>query len=127
MPVLDLMRHDVDVPFSRTLPETQARRCQAILLKDLGDSCLVGLVDPNNLRAQDAISQLLKRPVDIVQVERDALLATLDRVYGKSDQLGEIARAVERNIEREVNMVDLDLASVFSFRVSALARFKVLR
>ena len=108
MPVLDLMRHDIDVPFSRTLPETQARRCQAILLKDLGDSCLVGLVDPNNLRAQDAISQLLKRPVDIVQVERDALLATLDRVYGKSDQLGEIARAVERNIEREVTLVDLD-------------------
>ncbi len=108
MPVLDLMRHEIDVLFSRTLPEPQARRCQAILLKDLGDSCLVGLVDPNNLRAQDAISQLLKRPVDIVQVERDALLATLDRVYGKSDQLGEIARAVERNIEREVMLVDLD-------------------
>ncbi len=108
MPVLDLMRHELDVPFSRTLPEVQARRCQAILLQDLGDSCLVGLVDPNNLRAQDAISQLIKRPVDIVQVERDALLVTLDRVYGKSDQLGEIARAVERNIERDVTLVDLD-------------------
>ncbi len=108
MPVLDLMRHELNVAFSRTLPESQARRCQAILLKDMGESCLVGLVDPNNLRAQDAISQLLKRPVDIVQVERDALLATLDRVYGKSDQLGEIARAVERNIEREVALVDLN-------------------
>ncbi len=108
MPMLDLMRQEIDVPLARTLPEPQARRCQAILLKDLGESCLVGLVDPNNLRAQDAISQLLRRPVDIVQVERDALMATLDRVYGKSDQLGEFARAVERNIEREGGLVDLD-------------------
>ena len=49
MPVLDLMRHELDVMFSRTLPEAQARRCQAILLKDVGDSCLVGLVDLSQL------------------------------------------------------------------------------
>ena len=108
MPVLDLQRFDVDIALARLLPETQARRHLALLLRDQGDSCLLGLVDPNNLRAQDAISQLLKRPVDVVQVDKDALLATLDRIYGKTDQIGEFAREVERNIERDANIVDLD-------------------
>lgn len=108
MPVLDLQRFDVDIKLARLLPETQARRHLALLLRDQGDSCLLGLVDPNNLRAQDAISQLLKRPVDVVQVDKDALLSTLDRVYGKTDQIGEFAREVERNIERDANIVDLD-------------------
>jgi MSHA biogenesis protein MshE len=108
MPVLDLQRFDLDMQLARLLPETQARRYLALLLRDQGDSCLLGLVDPNNLRVQDAISQLLKRPVDVVQVDRDALLAALDRVYGKTDQIGEFAREVERNIERDANIVDLD-------------------
>ncbi len=108
MPTLDLMRYDVDLKLARQLPETQARRHLALLLRDQGDSCLLGLADPNNLRAQDAISQLLKRPVDVVQVEKDALLATFDRVYGKTDQIGQFAREVERNIERDANIVDLD-------------------
>lgn len=108
MPALDLQRFDVDIKLARLLPETQARRHLALLLRDQGDSCLLGLADPNNLRAQDAISQLLKRPVDVVQVDKDGLLATLDRVYGKTDQIGEFAREVERNIERDANIVDLD-------------------
>ena len=111
MPVLDLLRHEVDLALARQLPEVQARRHQAILLHDQGDSWLLGLADPDNLRAQDAISQLLRRPVDVVQVERDALLATLDRVYGKTDQLGERAHEVARNIEREAGIVDLDRIS----------------
>ena len=108
MPMLDLQRYDIDIQLARQLPEAQARRHLALLLRDQGDSLLLGLADPNNLRAQDAISQLLKRPVDVVQVERDALLATFDRVYGKTEQLGEFAREVERNIERENGIVDLD-------------------
>ncbi len=107
-PVLDLLQHEVDADLARRLPETYARRYLALLLRDQGDSCLLGLADPGNLRAQDAISQMLRRPVDVVQVERNALLTTLDRVYGKSEQLGEFAREVERNIEREANVVDLD-------------------
>ena len=60
-PVLDLQRHDVDVNIARRLPEVHARRYLALLLRDEGDSCLLGLADPSNLRAQDAISQILRR------------------------------------------------------------------
>ncbi len=108
MPVFDLQRHDIDLALARTLPEAQARRHLAILLQNQSDSWLLGLVDPNNLRAQDAISQTLRRPVDVVQVEHEALLEALDRIYGKTEQLGERAREVERNIERESGIVDLD-------------------
>jgi len=108
MPVLDLHRHDVDIGLARRLPEAQARRHLAILLRDQGDSCLLGLADADNLRAQDAISQLMRRPVDVVRVDHQALLDTFDRVYGKTEQLGEQAREVERNIDREAGIVDLD-------------------
>ncbi len=105
---LNLHDIDIDLQVARQLPEAHARRHQAILLRDQGESWLVGLTDPNNLRAQDAISQLLRRPIEIGIVERDALQTTLDRVYGKTEQLGEFARAVERDIERDVGLVDLD-------------------
>ncbi len=108
LPLVDLHRQDVDIALARRLPEVQARRYRAILLKDQGDSCLLGLADPDNLRAQDAISQLLRRPVDVVRVNHQALLETFDRVYGKTEQLGLRAREVERNIERDTGIVDLD-------------------
>ena len=107
-PVLDLLRYDIDVAISRQLPEVQARRYRAVLLRDQDDSWLLGLAEPDNHRAQDAISRLLRRPVDVVQVDHHALMETLNRIYGKTEQLGERAREVERNIERETGIVDLD-------------------
>jgi hypothetical protein len=107
-PFIDLLHHDCDPALTAYLPEHQARRLLAVLLEDRGDTWFVGLAEPHNLRAQDTISALLKRPIEVARVDQDALLKTLDRLYGKTGQLGEFAREVERDIERETGVVDLN-------------------
>lgn len=107
-PYFDLNRQEINTALAQALPEQQARRFLAILLEDRKDTWLVGLADSDNLRAQDAISALLKRPIDVVLVDQKALLETLDRIYGKTAQLGEFAREVERDIERDTGIVDLN-------------------
>lgn len=109
MPFVDLFRQEVDLQLAQNLPETHARRLLAVLLEDRADTWLVGLADPGNLRAQDTISSLLKRPIEVARVDKDALQMTLDRVYGKTEQLGEFAREVERDIDRDNGIVDLNL------------------
>ncbi|MGH8673670.1 MAG: GspE/PulE family protein, partial [Burkholderiales bacterium] len=71
------------------------------------DSYLVGLVDPADLRAQDEIAALLKRPIDIAVITNDQLVATVDRVYRKTELIGEMAKQVERDIEDDSRVVDL--------------------
>ena len=107
-PFIDLLHHDCDPALTAYLPEHQARRLLAVLLEDRGDTWFVGLAEPHNLRAEDAISALLKRPIEVARVDQDALLKTLDRLYGKTGQLGEFAREVESDIERETGVVDLN-------------------
>ncbi len=107
-PFIDLLHHDCDPALTAYLPEHQARRLLAVLLEDRGDTWFVGLAEPHNLRAQDTISALLKRPIEVARVDQDALLKTLDRLYGKTGQLGEFAREVERDIERDTGVVDLN-------------------
>lgn len=109
LPFVDLFRQEIDLQLAQNLPETHARRLLAVLLEDRGDTWLVGLADPNNLRSQDTISSLLKRSIDVVRVDKDALQMTLDRIYGKTEQLDEFAREVERDIDRDNGIVDLNL------------------
>jgi len=104
---VDLEQADVDLAVARRLPEAVARRLQAVLLEDLGDSCVVGMVRPQDLRALDELSMTLRRPVDVVQVAADPWADTLDRIYGKTEQIDAYAREVLRNVERDDGVVDL--------------------
>ena len=104
---IDLRRYDVVPETVRLLTELQARRFHAIILEDRGDEYLVGLADPSNLRAQDDLSALLKRPIDIAVITKEQFNKTADRIYRKTDQLGEYAKEVERDLERESGVVDI--------------------
>jgi MSHA biogenesis protein MshE len=53
LPFVDLRRFDVQPDLVRLLSELQARRFSAIVLEDRGDSYLVGVVDPTDLRSHD--------------------------------------------------------------------------
>jgi MSHA biogenesis protein MshE len=107
VPYIDLRRFDIDPATVRLLTEVQTRRFRAIVLEDKGDAYLVGLVDPTDLRAQDELSMVLKRPVDIAMITNEQLVHTIDRVYRKTEQITEYAREVERDIE----VVDLNAMS----------------
>lgn len=107
IPFIDLRRYDVVPDIVRMLSEIQARRFQAVLLEDRGDTYLVGLVDPSNLRDQDELSRLVGRPLDISVITKDQANKTIERIYRHTEQLDEYAREVKRDIERESRIIDL--------------------
>lgn len=106
---IDLRAYDVVPETVQILTETQARRFHAIILEDRGDSYLVGMVDPSNLRDQDELSRLVGRPLYISVITNEQFNQTADKIYRKTDQLGEYANEVKRDIERESGVVDLNL------------------
>ena len=60
IPFVDLKRFEVEPSTVRVLTETQARRYRALVLEDRGDSFLVGLVDPSDLRNYDDLTAQIK-------------------------------------------------------------------
>jgi MSHA biogenesis protein MshE len=107
VPYIDLRRYEVNFATVRTLSEMQARRFRGLVLEDREDSYLVGLVDPFDLRAQDEISAVLGRPVDLALITNEQLVQTIDRVYRKTEQIGEFAKEVERDLDSDGEIVDL--------------------
>src|SRR5438094_2900008 len=103
LPYVDLRRFDVQPDIVRRLSELQARRFNAVVLEDRGDSYLVGVVDPTDLRSQDELATVLKRHVDLAAITNEQLLATIDRIYRKTEQIGAFAREVEAEIDAQDN------------------------
>ncbi len=107
LPFIDLRRFEVNPDVVRVLTELQARRFRCIILEDRGETYLVGLTDPSDLRAQDELSKLLKRPIDLALITNDQMMQTIDRIFRKTEKIGEFAREVERDLERDTNVIDL--------------------
>ena len=111
LPFIDLKRFSIQREKSRLLGEMQARKYRAILLEERKDTYLVAVSDPFNLSAQDALSALLKRPIEYVVVANDQLSATIERLYLKDEQLTEFARAIESDVDRDYNIINLNRIS----------------
>jgi MSHA biogenesis protein MshE len=104
---IDLRRFEVQPQVVQLLSELQARRFRALVLEDRGNSCLLGVVDPSDLRSQDEVAVVLRRHVSLAVITNQQLLQTIDRVYRKTEQMGEFARAVEREVGDHDKVIDL--------------------
>ena len=107
-PFFDLQNFELSAAVAQLLPESLARRLQALVLEEQGRAVLVGMTTPGNLRAQDEISLALRRPIDVVRIDAQHWLETVDRLYGKSEQIDVFARAVLKDVDRGEEVVDLD-------------------
>src|SRR5487761_2507261 len=92
IPFLNLKHYNVNMAVARTLPEMQARRFRALLLEDQGSTYLVAMADPTDLFAFDEITRLLKRDIELVLVNENQVLETIDRIYRRTEQMTDLAR-----------------------------------
>jgi MSHA biogenesis protein MshE len=106
-PFVDLLKHDFTPETVKLLSEAQARRFKSLVLEDRSETYLVGFVDPWDLRAQDEVANLLRRPIDIAVITAAQLNDIIERVYRKTEQIGKFAREVGEDVEVEENVVDL--------------------
>lgn len=98
IPALDLSHYQISAADAAVLPEVHARRFRAIVLKEAEDHFLVGMGDPMDLFATDALQRLLPKPVKYAVVAESQLLSTLDLLYRRTDEIASLAGELEEEI-----------------------------
>lgn len=95
---LDLSSIKLQPETVKLLPEVQARRLRALVLKKDADGLLVGMADPTDLFAHDELSRLLGNTVQIALVSETELLRTIDIMYRRTDEIEALAAAVKEEL-----------------------------
>lgn len=98
IPFFDLKTFNVKPDLTKLLPEAQARRFRAIPLEDRGSALLVGLVDPTDLLAYDEIVRLVRRDIELAVVTESQLLATIDRLYRRTEEISGLAKELQAEL-----------------------------
>jgi MSHA biogenesis protein MshE len=98
IPYINLKFYNTNPDIVRLLPETQARRFRALVLEERRGSLLVGLSDPTDLFAYDEISRLVKRNIELAVVNETEVLAAIDRIYRRTDEITDFARELEQDL-----------------------------
>lgn len=108
IPFIDLRRFRFDSVAVKRLSETFARRYRAIVLSDRKGELLVGMADPTDLYAFDALERILQQPISQAVVRESELLMTLDMVYRRTDEIASFAE----ELEEELTDGQFDLAAL---------------
>ncbi|MDD5376207.1 MAG: hypothetical protein PHO38_11350, partial [Acidithiobacillus sp.] len=87
---IDLSRQALDPQLVSRLPESLARRYRAIPLRDQGERYVVGMADPTDLPALDAISRAMGKPVKLALISETELLRVLPQLYGAVSKSAEL-------------------------------------
>ena len=106
VPYLDLTNYEFDAELVNHLPESHARRCRALVLKQTPDGLLVGMGDPTDIFAYDELVRLLKVPVQPAIVKESDLLFYIDRLYQRGTQLKDLANEVGQEFSDQAFAVD---------------------
>ncbi|MGB4672613.1 MAG: ATPase, T2SS/T4P/T4SS family [Azovibrio sp.] len=92
IPFVDLRHFQPRPELIKLLPESLARRYRALMLEEHDGILRVGLADPTDLQAYDDITRHLQREVDLAVVSESQLLALLDRVYHRTEEITGLAK-----------------------------------
>ena len=106
---VDLNFYDIDQSLSLILPETYARRYRAIVLARQDGGYLIGMADPQDINAFDAISKILKKPITIAVVSEDSLLTALDRIYRRTQEITHFAEELSGELVDELAAAEDEL------------------
>lgn len=99
---IDLNFFDIDQSLSALLPETYARRYRAIVLKKENNELVVGMADPLDINAFDALSRTLKQPVKMAVVSEIALISALDRIYRRTHEISHFAEELSGEMLEDI-------------------------
>lgn len=95
---VDLFQRELDPDTVRRLPEGMARRYRAIVLGPLAGGLEVGMVDPADMMAYDQLGRTLQTTVYPVVVTEEALLAKIERIYQRGEELSSLAKEVVADV-----------------------------
>ena len=89
---VDLKTFSTKPDLIKLLPEAQARRFRAVVLDEVNGLLRIGFVDPTDLQAYDEIARIVRRDLDLAVVTESQLLALIDRVYRRTEEISGLAK-----------------------------------
>ena len=92
LPYVDLKHFTPGADMIRRLSEVQARRFRVLVLEEAEGRLRVGFVDPTDLQTYDEVSRLLKRDIEPAVITESQLLATIDRIYQRTEEISGLAK-----------------------------------
>jgi len=109
IPHVDLEQFKFNPELVKRLPETYARRYRAIVLDSTGsrkdDPLLVGMADPTDIYAYDAISKQLESTIKLAVVKESDLIRTFALVYRRTDEISNLAQELGAELsEGDINL-----------------------
>jgi MSHA biogenesis protein MshE len=111
IPFVDLRKFSPDASILQMLPETQARRFRAMPLARRDGSIFVGMADPTDLFAYDEVARLIQEGIQLAVVAEGDLLAAIDRLYRRTDDIQglteELARDMGENVASIIGLESL--------------------
>lgn len=111
VPFLDISHNRISNDVAALLPEVHARRLRALIIKDEGDSVLIGMSDPADLNGLDQLEQLLApKRIKLAVVMESQLFEAFDGVYRRTADIESFASQLEEEYDQSS---EFDLTSTF--------------
>ncbi|EAR61212.1 GspE/PulE family protein [Neptuniibacter caesariensis] len=98
IPLVELTHYSFNQEDVLRLPETQARRFRALVLKEEPDHFLVGMSDPMDIFAFDELQRTLPKPIELAVVSESQLLQSMDLLYRKTSDIEDLADQLNEEI-----------------------------
>ncbi len=96
IPLIELSDRKISQQVVNLIPEVQARRHRALVIEADDKSALVGMSDPADLAAVDAISQYLQpREMKLAVVPDAELLEAFDNLYRRTKDIAQFAKELQ--------------------------------
>ncbi|MEL0641157.1 ATPase, T2SS/T4P/T4SS family [Pseudoalteromonas aliena] len=108
VPFLDISQRKISADVSKLLSEVYARRYRALVIEDNGDSVLLGMSDPADLRGLDQLATMLApKRIDLAVVQESQIMAAFDNVYRRTDEITNFAAQLHEEYQ-DVEEFDLN-------------------
>lgn len=92
IPIVDLNFFEVTQESALLLKEIYARKFRCVLLENHDTWAYVGMADPLDIHAIDALTKILKKPIKTAIVSAEALFRLLDRIYRRTQEISNFAK-----------------------------------
>ena len=98
IPFIELEHYTINPQIVNILPERIARRYRALVLDHINDQYLVGLADPTDIEAYDAVSHILNVNIRVAIVRETDLLKIIDHVYRRTEDIVSFAKELKEEL-----------------------------
>lgn len=110
IPVMDLSHEQLDPKVLEIIPEGQARRHRAVAIEADDKTVIVGMSDPADINAVDAIQQVIApRNLHLVIISDNDVMNACDHFYRKTHEISQFASQLQEDNGEVENEFDIEI------------------